>query len=56
MKNYLFACAASAKIKRLCLQRSSSYGRVAVWEVGTYAEKKIVDMAHELDAQLLLSA
>ena len=55
-KNYLLAVAASTEIGRLFQQCSAGYVRVAVGEVGTYAEKKIGDEAHELDSQLLLSA
>ena len=43
-KNYLLAGAASTEIGRLCQQSSAGYARVAVWEVGTYAEKKFLEI------------
>ena len=43
-KNYLLAGAASTEIRRLCQQRSAGYARVASGEVGTCAEKKILEI------------
>ena len=43
-KNYLLSGAASTEIGRHCQHRSAGYSRVAVVEVGTCAEKKILEI------------
>ena len=52
LKNYLFTCAASIEIGRLFHPHHAGQMEVAVGEVGTYAEKKILDIRLSIDSDL----